>query len=160
MTGAAVEFNIESCKYSPLTATAYSTVEDVTSSGQTVTITTNGPWVVLPAYFGYGSCGYMMSPKWLGSLPDVPQRVETTPVYDAALAATPANGDPAKPVGLGAFVFESYTPGNGNTFRAVRNDDYWRGPNGITGEDLPYLDAIEAVVARRRRQPVELGPIG
>ena len=51
-----------------------------------------------------------------------------------------------QPVGLGAFVFESYTPGNGNTFRAVRNEDYWRGPNGITGEDLPYLDAIEAVV--------------
>ena len=33
------------------------------------------------------------------------------------------------------------------SFRAVRNEDYWRGPNGITGEDLPYLDAIEAVVA-------------
>jgi peptide/nickel transport system substrate-binding protein len=29
----------------------------------------------------------------------------------------------------------------------VRNENYWRGPNGITGEDLPYLDAIEAVVA-------------
>ena len=89
----------------------------------------------------------MLSPKWLGSLPDVPQRQEARPVYDAELAATPADGDPAAPVGLGAFVFESYTPGNGNSFRAVRNEDYWRGPNGITGEDLPYLDAIEAVVA-------------
>ena len=97
-------------------------------------------------YFSYGSCGYMLSPEWLGSLPDVPQRQEASPVYDAELAATPADGDPAAPVGLGAFVFESYTPGNGNTFRAVRNEDYWRGPNGITGEDLPYLDAIEAVV--------------
>ena len=29
----------------------------------------------------------------------------------------------------------------------MRNEDYWRGPNGITGEELPYLDAIEAVVA-------------
>ena len=29
----------------------------------------------------------------------------------------------------------------------MRNDDYWRGPNGITGEDLPYLDAVEIVVA-------------
>ena len=28
----------------------------------------------------------------------------------------------------------------------MRNPDYWRGPNGITGEKLPYLDAIEAVV--------------
>ena len=89
----------------------------------------------------------MISPTWLASLPDVPQRTEGGPVYDAAVAATPADGDPAKPVGLGAFVFESYTPGNGNAFRAVRNEDYWRGPNGITGEDLPYLDAIEAVVA-------------
>ena len=44
-------------------------------------------------------------------------------------------------------MFESYTPGNGNSFKRVRNDDYWRGPNGITGEDLPYLDSIEGVVA-------------
>ena len=82
----------------------------------------------------------------MATLPDVPQRTEG-PVYDEAIAATPADGDPAKPVGLGAFVFEWYTPGNGNAFSAVRNEDYWRGPNGITGEDLPYLDAIEIVVA-------------
>ena len=56
----------------------------------------------------------MFSPTWMQTLPDVPQRTETSPVYDAALAATPADGDPAKPVGLGAFKFESYTPGNGN----------------------------------------------
>ncbi|MET0460348.1 MAG: ABC transporter substrate-binding protein, partial [Ilumatobacteraceae bacterium] len=30
---------------------------------------------------------------------------------------------------------------------ATRNEDYWRGPNGITGEDLPHLDSIEIVVA-------------
>jgi peptide/nickel transport system substrate-binding protein len=89
----------------------------------------------------------MFSPEWLGSLADVPQRNPDSPVYDAALAATPAEGSQAAPVGLGAFVYESYTPGNGNSFRAVRNENYWRGPNGITGEDLPYLDAIEAVVA-------------
>ena len=68
-------------------------------------------------------------------------------MYDATLAATPADGDPAEPVGLGAFKFVSYTPGNGNTFESVRNDEYWRGPNGITGEDLPYLDGIDFVVA-------------
>jgi peptide/nickel transport system substrate-binding protein len=89
----------------------------------------------------------MLSPQWLASLADIPQRVPESPVFDEAVAATPADGDPAAPVGLGAFVFESYTPGNGNVFRAVRNEDYWRGPNGITGENLPYLDAIEAVVA-------------
>ena len=32
-------------------------------------------------------------------------------------------------------------------FKAVRNPDYWRGPNGITGEKLPYLDEIDLVVA-------------
>ena len=106
-----------------------------------------GPWVALPNYLTYGSIGYVMSPTWLASLPDVPQRTEGGPVYDAAVAAMPAHGNPAAPVGLGAFRFESYTPGNGNAFRAVRNEDDLRGPNGITGEDLPYLDAIEAVAA-------------
>jgi peptide/nickel transport system substrate-binding protein len=144
----AVKFNIETCVGSPLTGAAYASVGPITASGQTVTIETkNGPWVALPAYFGYGQCGYMFSKDWLSSLPDVPQRSPNSPFYDAALAATPADGDPAAPVGLGAFKFESYEPGNGNSFRAVRNDDYWRGPNGITGEDLPYLDAIEAVAA-------------
>ena len=89
----------------------------------------------------------MFSPTWLKTLEDIPQRTEGTPIYDAALAAEPATGDPAEPVGLGAFVFESYTPGNGNSFKLTRNEDYWRGPNGITGENLPYLDSVEGVVA-------------
>jgi peptide/nickel transport system substrate-binding protein len=145
LDGDAVRFNIETFKYSPLSGGALVPLASITSSGQDVTLTTTeGGWVALPSYFVAGF--HMMSKQWLSSLPDVPHRVEGTPVYDAALAATPANGDATKPVGLGAFKFESYTPGNGNTFRAVRNPDYWRGPNGITGEDLPYLDAIEAVV--------------
>lgn len=149
LDAAAVKFNMETCIYSPLTAGAYAPTGTITAEGQTVTIDTAGgePWVVLPAYFAGGSCGYMMSPTWLGSLPNVPHRVEGLPIYDAELAATPAEGNAAAPVGLGAFVFESYTPGNGNVFRAVRNENYWRGPNGITGEELPYLDAIEMVVA-------------
>jgi peptide/nickel transport system substrate-binding protein len=148
LDGAAVAFNIKTCAYAPLTAGAYGLAGDVTATGQDVVIKPKGgPWVALPTYFGYGSCGYMMSPKWLASLPDVPQRNDKSPAYDAAVAATPADGDPAKPVGLGAFTFQSYTPGNGNSFVAVRNPDYWRGPNGITGEDLPYLDEIDAVVA-------------
>ncbi|MEO6156909.1 MAG: ABC transporter substrate-binding protein [Ilumatobacteraceae bacterium] len=147
LDGEAVKFNIDSCLYSPLTASAYSSIGDVTASGQDVVINIKGtPWVALPSFFSDGQCGFMMSKQWLSSLPDVPQRNDKTPVYDAALAATPATGDPAKPVGLGAFTFESYTPGNGNSFKATRNKDYWRGPNGITGEDLPYLDSIEAVV--------------
>ncbi|MGH9211117.1 MAG: ABC transporter substrate-binding protein [Acidimicrobiales bacterium] len=148
LDAAAVKFNMEACAGSPLTAAAYASLGPVTADGQTVTIETrNGPWVALPAYFGYGACGYMLSKEWLQSLPDVPHRVEGNPYYDPELAATPADGDSAAPVGVGAFVFESYEPGNGNVFRAVRNEDYWRGPNGITDENLPYLDAIEAVVA-------------
>jgi peptide/nickel transport system substrate-binding protein len=90
----------------------------------------------------------MLSGEWLKTLPDLPQRDPANPVYDETIAAVPASGDPAQPVGLGAFKFESYTPGNGNSFIAVRNDDYWRGdgPNG-TGEGLPYLDSIEIVVS-------------
>jgi peptide/nickel transport system substrate-binding protein len=147
LDGAAVKVNIDSCRFSPLTASFYLPIQNVEASGQDVVITLNSPWVVLPTYFSYGACGYMMSGKWLTSLPDLPQRKEGSPGYDATIAATPADGDPAQPVGLGAFKFESYTPGNGNSFKAVRNPDYWRGPNGITGEDLPYLDGIEAVVA-------------
>ena len=143
----AVKFNMDSCIYSPLAGPSLTTIESVEASGMDVTVNVRGgPWVAFPAYFVAG-CGYQMSAQWLRTLPDIPQRKEGGPAYDAALAATPADGDPAKPVGLGAFTFESYTPGNGNSFRAVRNENYWRGPNGVTGEDLPYLDAIEAVVA-------------
>ena len=28
----------------------------------------------------------------------------------------------------------------------VRNDNYWRGPNGVTGEDLPYVEKIFGVL--------------
>jgi peptide/nickel transport system substrate-binding protein len=148
LDGAAVKFNIDSTRASPLSGAALTTIDRVEASGQDVTVfTAGGPWVALPQYFIDNALGLMFSAKWLGSLADVPQRTEGSPVYDAALAATPADGDPAAIVGLGAFKFESYTPGNGNSFRAVRNPDYWRGPNGITGEELPYLDAIEAVVA-------------
>lgn len=144
--GAAIKFNIDANRAAPLTAGALRPITGVTAEGQTATVTLDSPWVALPTYLSWGATGYMLSPQWLGSLSGVPQRSETSPVYDAELAATPADGDPSAPVGLGAFTFESYTPGNGNAFRAVRNEDYWRGPNGITGEQLPYLDAIEAVV--------------
>jgi peptide/nickel transport system substrate-binding protein len=147
LDGAAVEFNLETCQYAPLTAAALLPIKDISSSGQDVIIETNGPAVVLPRLTTERQCAYMFSPTWLKTLPDVPQRTEGLPIYDAELAATPATGDSAKPVGLGAFVFQSYTPGNGNSFKLVRNEDYWRGPNGVTGEELPYLDSLEGVVA-------------
>jgi peptide/nickel transport system substrate-binding protein len=148
LDGNAVKFNLESCQYSPLTGFIYAAMGKVTASGQDVVINgKGGPWQELPGYLTYSGCDYMFSPKWLGSLQDVPQRNKDLPIYDAALAATPANGDYLKPVGLGPFTFQSYTPGNGNSFKAVRNDNYWRGPNGVTGEQLPYLDSVELVVA-------------
>jgi peptide/nickel transport system substrate-binding protein len=147
LDGAAVEFNMESCQYSPLTGAAFLWIKDISSSGQTVTITTNYPYVAAPRQFTERQCAYMFSPTWLRTLEDIPQRNEAAPIYDAELAAEAPSGDPAKPIGVGAYVFESYTPGNGNSFRLVRNEDYWRGPNGITGEQLPYLDSVEGVVA-------------
>ncbi|MGP4030138.1 ABC transporter substrate-binding protein [Actinomadura sp. 3N407] len=145
----AVRFNLETCAGSPLTASAFTSIGSITADGRTVTIRTRDgkPWVALPAHLSYGACGHMFSKKWLQSLPDVPHRKKGGPLYDAGLAATPANGDPAAPVGLGEFAYKSYEPGNGNGFTAVRNDDYWRGPNGITGEKLPHLDSVEFVVA-------------
>ncbi|WP_116998637.1 ABC transporter substrate-binding protein [Desertimonas flava] len=147
LDGPAVAFNIDSCRGSALTGAALTTIASVEGEGQTVTVTLHTPNVVLPRGFTERQCAYMFSPDWLRSLPDIPQRLEGNLVYDEELAATPAEGDPTQPVGLGAFVFESYSPGNGNSFRLVRNEDYWRGPNGVTGESLPYLDSIEGVVS-------------
>ena len=148
LDGAAVKFNIDTCLASPLTATAFAQIDHTTATGQDVTLITKSPWVSLPTRFlDYGTCSFMFSAKWLGSLANVPQRDQKTKVYDATLAATPATGDALKPVGLGAFMYKSYSPGNGNSFVAVRNPDYWRGPKGITGEQLPYLDEIDFVVA-------------
>ena len=146
---AAVKVNIDACRAAPLSSAGYAPIIDVQAEGQVVTITTDGPWVSLPAYFATNhGCSYMLSGEWLKTLPDLPQRDPASPVYDPEIEAIAADGDPSQPVGLGAFRLESYTPGNGNAFIATRNDDYWRGsgPNA-TGEGLPYLDRIEIVVA-------------
>ncbi|MFV0308127.1 MAG: ABC transporter substrate-binding protein [Desertimonas sp.] len=147
LDGAAVAFNINTCRGSALTGSSLAQLTEVTGEGQAVTITLSSPNVVLPRAFTERQCAYMFSPTWMSTLDDVPQRVEGNIVFDEAVAAESAGGDPTTPVGVGAFTFESYSPGNGNSFRVVRNEDYWRGPNGITGEELPYLDSIEFVVA-------------
>ncbi|WP_423922120.1 ABC transporter substrate-binding protein [Candidatus Poriferisodalis sp.] len=104
-----------------------------------------------PAHGGRAeTCGFMFSMAWLETLPNNPFYVSpSSPLTNEEKAAARANatGDPSAPVGLGPFKFVSYTPGNGNSLLAERNPDYWRGPNGITGEELPYLDEIEFVVA-------------
>lgn len=147
LDGAAVAFNLNTCRFSALTGPALSTIADVQAEGQTVTVTMSSPWAPFPFNLAGGQCSYMFSPTWLASLEDLPMRTEGAPFFSEEIAATPADGDPTAPVGLGAFKFVSYEPGNGNSFVAERNEDYWRGPNGITGEDLPYLDRIEMTVA-------------
>ena len=45
----------------------------------------------------------------------------------------PVDYDPQKPVGTGAFKFQSFTPGDRSVF--VRNENYWR-------EGQPYVDEV------------------
>jgi len=145
LDGAAVKYNIDTCRFSPLTGPAFLGLADVAAEGQTVTLTYGAPEAVGPKTLRTEVCGMMLSPKWMATLANNP--LNNPPfVTEEQQAELDLSGDPAAPVGVGPFVFESYTPGNGNSFKAVRNEDYWRGDNG-TGEGLPYLDAVELVVA-------------
>ncbi len=138
--GAAVKYNIDACRFSPLTGPAFLGLDEVTADGQTVTLSYSAPEALGPKALRTEVCGMMLSPTWMQTLSNNPLLTE-----EEAAAAT---GNPSEPVGLGPFKFVSYTPGNGNSFMAERNEDYWRGdgPNA-TGEGLPYLDEVELVVA-------------
>lgn len=142
LDGAAVKYNIDTCKNSPLTGPAFIGWGEVTADGQVVTVNFDAPEALGPKSLRAEVCGFMLSPAWMETLANNPLNAGLTDEEKADL-----DGNPAAPVGLGAFAFESYTPGNGNSFVAKRNNDYWRGENGITGEELPYLDEIELVVA-------------
>ena len=56
-----------------------------------------------------------------------------TLIGDGEMSIVPEGYNPKKPVGTGAFKYESFTPGSTSTF--TRNDNYWR-----TGE--PYFDSV------------------
>ena len=151
LTGEAVAYNLNLCKIGQLTGTAFLGIDEITGEGQTVIVTAAQPLAAgIGPYVRAESCGFMFSPAWLETLPNNPRYSSPfSPLspQERAEGMARATGDPAAPVGLGAFRFVSYTPGNGNSFLAERNPDYWRGPNGITGESLPYLDEIEFVVS-------------
>ena len=142
LDGAAVKYNIDTCRFSPLTGPAFLGLADVQAEGQTVTMTYQAPEALGPRSLRTEVCGMMLSPTWMATLANNPLNAGLSDEEKEALT-----GDPSAPVGLGAFVFQSYTPGIGNSFIATRNDNYWRGENGITGEELPYLDEVELVVA-------------
>jgi peptide/nickel transport system substrate-binding protein len=59
--------------------------------------------------------------------------VEQLAAFWFYLYMAPAGFNPAKPVGTGPFVYQSFTPGTRSVF--TRNPDYWR-----TG--LPYVDVL------------------
>ena len=122
----AVAAHIEAAQGSALLSAAVAPIETVASDGAlTTTVTMDQPWPAFPTYLN-SQLGYVPSPTWT-----------------AAVAAGTA--DATEPVGTGPFQFESYESGDNGRLTATRFEDYWRGdgPNSVTGEGLPYLDAIE-----------------
>ncbi len=148
LDGAAVKYNIDVCRFSALTGPAFLGLSDVTADGQNVTMTYGQPDNRGPKALRGETCGMMFSPTWMATLANNPLNAPPF-ITEEEQAALDLTGNPAAPVSLGPFKFVSYTPGNGNSFIAERNEDYWRGdgPNSITGEGLPYLDEVEFVVA-------------
>ncbi len=147
LDGAAVKYNIDVCRFSPLTGPAFLGLADVTAEGQTVTLLYAQPDSRGPAALRSETCGMMFSPTWMATLANNPLNGPPF-ATEEQIAELDLSGDPSAPIGLGPFKYVSYTPGNGNSFIAERNEDYWRGSGpDSTGEDLPYLDEIEFVVA-------------
>jgi ABC-type transport system substrate-binding protein len=116
LNGDAIIVNIGALKASFLTQTAVRDIDKVTADGQTFTLELARPVANLPVTLAT-QLGYVASPKWLA---------------EAAKDTTLLN----QPVGTGPFVYASYTPGNGNSFVAKRNANYWR-------DGLPFLDEVE-----------------
>jgi peptide/nickel transport system substrate-binding protein len=148
LDGEAVKYNIDTCRFSPLTGPAFLGLADVAAEGQTVTLTYDAPEALGPRTLRTEVCGMMFSPDWMKTLANNPLNAAPF-VTEEEAAELDLSGDPSTPVGVGPFKYVSYTPGNGNSFVAERNEDYWRGdgPNSVTGEGLPYLDGVEFVVA-------------
>lgn len=122
----AIATHVESTRTSALLQAAVAPIQTVASDGQfTVTITMAEPWPAFPTYLN-SQLGYIPSPAW-------------TAAVEAGTAS------PTAPVGTGPFQYQSYESGDNGRLRATRFEDYWRGdgPNAVTGEGLPYLDAIE-----------------
>ena len=71
---------------------------------------------------------------------------------------------PESNIGAGPWMLLEHEPGVKQVF--VRNDNYFRGANGITGEELPYIDRVEALfitddvtkLAMYRGHDIDVGP--
>jgi peptide/nickel transport system substrate-binding protein len=62
-----------------------------------------------------------------------PDSIFASRFYADQMAIVPEGFDPAKPVGTGPFMYQSFTPGSRSVF--VRNPNYW-----VSGQ--PYLDQL------------------
>ncbi|MFQ5933403.1 MAG: ABC transporter substrate-binding protein [Dehalococcoidia bacterium] len=51
-------------------------------------------------------------------------------------------------IGTGPWILDEFVPGEKITY--VKNADYYRGENGITGERLPYIDRVEGTITYDR----------
>ncbi len=116
LDGEAVAENLRRHMASFLTGKLVRDFDSVSAQGQTVTVTLERPFAQLAKIFST-QIGYVASPAWLEEVSE-----------DSSKAS--------EPVGTGPFRFESYTPGNGNSFVAECNPDYWR-------EGFPRVDEVE-----------------
>ena len=152
----AVVYNMSVCRASPQRGQDYLLITDVVAlDSTTIEFTLSQSWSAFPAAALDTPCAtHMVAPSWLKTLEDNPLRAESAftgdTLIDQETIDTEPNGDPAAPISMGPFQFESYTPGNGNGMTVVRFDDYWRGdgPNSVTGEGFPYLDGIDFVIVQ------------
>ncbi|MEZ5142531.1 MAG: ABC transporter substrate-binding protein [Acidimicrobiales bacterium] len=113
----AVRMNLQSAMFEGLASIAFEGVvkQVVVTGDRTLQIHLNGPYAVIPEVLA-GVAGYVAAPSMLRD---------------------PEGGK--HPSGTGPFRFEEWLPGS--SFRATRNDAYWR--TDEQGRKLPYLDSIE-----------------
>ncbi len=125
----AVRANLQAYKDSPTVGFNFALVESITAVDElSVEVAMTAPWAQFP-YQLSGQPGWMVSPSTIG----------TNDTF----------------TGTGAFMLESWTPGDGA--RVVRNPNYWRADEG-----LPYLDAINfkyLVDQTVKRQALEAGDV-
>lgn len=125
----AVRANLQAYKDSPTVGFNFALVESITAVDDlNVEVNMLAPWAQFPFQLA-GQPGWMVSPSTIG----------TNETF----------------TGTGAFMLESWTPGDGA--RVVRNPNYWRAEEG-----LPYLDAINfkyLVDQTVKRQALEAGDV-
>ena len=112
-----VKLNLDRAKTSVLLGAALSSFMDTTEvvDDLHVVVKAKKPWSTFPSSMAT-QAGTMAAPEQLTS---------STPAQD--------------PIGTGPFVFENWVPDNKLT--VSRNPSYWKTDG--TGQQLPYLDAIE-----------------